>query len=116
LNRISNLNVIGLDISEKMLEEARKRSDKTFVQGSSEKLKFKDSTFNAVLTVTILEFLDDYEKGVREIARVAKFEGKLLAMMLSPKSEYFREEIKKAGGYLRRIKYADPKQIRDYIL
>jgi ubiquinone/menaquinone biosynthesis C-methylase UbiE len=69
---LPNLNVIGLDISEEMLEEARKRSDKAFVQGNAEKLKFEDSTFDAVFTVATLEFLDDYQKAVKEIARVTK--------------------------------------------
>jgi ubiquinone/menaquinone biosynthesis C-methylase UbiE len=41
---LPNLNIIGLDISEEMLEEARKRIDKTFFQGNVEDLKFEDST------------------------------------------------------------------------
>ena len=112
---LPNLNIIGLDISEETLEEARKRSDKTFVQGNAEKLKFEDSTFDAVFTVTTLEFLDDYQKAVKEIARVTKPNGKILVMVLNPKSEYFREEIKKPGDYFRRIKNTNPKEIRDYI-
>lgn len=112
---LSELNIIGLDISEEMLEEARKRSDKTFVQGNAEKLEFKDSMFDAAFTVTTLEFLEDYRKAVKEIARVTKLNGKILVMMLNPKSEYFREEIKKPGDYFRRIKHANPKEIRDYV-
>jgi len=112
---LPTLNIIGLDISDEMLEEARKRSDKTFVQGNAEKLEFKDSTFDAVFTVTTLEFLEDYRKAVKEMARVTKPDGKILVMMLNPKSEYFRQEIKKASDYFRRIKHTDPKEIRDYI-
>ena len=105
----------GLDISEEMLEEARKRSEKAFVQANAEKLQFEDSTFDAVFTVTTLEFLDDYTKAVREIARITKPNGKILVMMLNLKSEYFREEIKKPSAYFKRIKNTDPKEIRDYI-
>jgi len=112
---LPSLNIIGLDISEEMLEEAKKRSDKAFVQGNAEKLEFKDSTFDAVFTVTTLEFLDDYRKAVSEMARVTKPEGKILVMMLNPKSEYFREEIKKPGDYFRRIKNSNPREIKDYI-
>ena len=36
-------------------------------------------------------------------------------MLLNPKSEYFREEIKKPGDYFKRIKHHDLKEIRDYI-
>jgi len=112
---LPSLNIIGLDISEEMLEEARKRSSKAFVQGNAEKLQFEDSTFDAVFTVTTLEFLDDYKKAVEEMARVTKPKGKILVMMLNPKSEYFREEIEKPDAYFKRIKHADPREIKDYL-
>jgi len=35
---LPSLNIIGLDTSEEMLEEARKKSDKTFIQGNVEEL------------------------------------------------------------------------------
>ena len=102
---LPTLNIIGLDVSREILEKARKRSDKTFVQGKAEKLQFKDSTFDAVFTITTLEFLDDYQDAVKEMARVTKLKGKILVMLLNPKSEYFREEIKKPGDYFKRIKH-----------
>ena len=109
------LNIIGLDSSEEMLEEARRRSDKTFVLGNTEQLKFEDSAFDAVFTVTTLEFLEDYKKAVEEMARVTKQHGKILAMMLNPKSEYFKEGSMKPGDYFKRIKHTNLKEIRDYI-
>jgi ubiquinone/menaquinone biosynthesis C-methylase UbiE len=65
---LPSLNIIGLDSSEEMLEEARKRSDKTFVLGNAEQLKIEDSVFDAVFTVTTIEFLDDYRIAIKEIA------------------------------------------------
>jgi len=112
---LPNLDIIGFDVSEEMLEEARKRSDKAFIRGNAEHLKFKDSTFDVVFAVTTLEFLEDYRKAVKEITRVTKPDGKILLIMLNPRSEYFRQEIKKPGDYFRRIKHIDPKEIRDYI-
>jgi len=112
---LPSLSIVGLDISEEMLEEAKKRSNKTFVLGSAEHLTFKDSAFDAVFTVTTLEFLDDYPRAVKEIARVTRQYGKILAMMLNPDSEYFKEEIKKPDDYFRRIKHTNLKEIRDYI-
>jgi ubiquinone/menaquinone biosynthesis C-methylase UbiE len=111
---LPSLNIIGLDISKEMLEEARKRSNKTFIQGNVEDLKFEDSTFDAVFTVTTLEFLNNYKKAVKEIARVTKRYGKFLVMMLNPKSEYFKEELKKPGDYFRRITHTNLQEIRDY--
>jgi len=52
-----------------MLREARKRSDKTFVLCDATNLLFKDSSLDAVFTVTTLEFLEDYRSTVKEIAR-----------------------------------------------
>lgn len=112
---LPSLNIVGLDSSEELLEEARKGSNKTFVLGNAEHMSFKDSTFDAVFTVATLEFLDDYQKAVREIARVTKQHAKILAMMLNPESEYFGREIKKPGGYFRRIKHTNLLEIRNYI-
>jgi ubiquinone/menaquinone biosynthesis C-methylase UbiE len=112
---LPTLNIIGLDISEDMLEEARKRSDKTFIQGDATDLTFHDATFDAVFTVTTLEFLEDYRKAVQEIARVTKPQGKLLVMMLNPHSEYFRENVRRPGDYFQRIKHTNTKEIREYV-
>ena len=107
---LPSLNIIGLDVSEEMLEEARKRSDKTFIQGNVEELQFQDSIFDAVFTVTTLEFLDDYKKAVTEIARVTKSQGKIVVMMLNTKSEYFRENVERPGDYFQKIKHTIPKR------
>jgi ubiquinone/menaquinone biosynthesis C-methylase UbiE len=112
---LPTLNIIGLDISEDMLEEARKRSDKTFIQGNATDLEFHDSTFDAVFTVTTLEFLDDYQKAVQEIARVTNPRGKLVVMMLNPHSEYFRENVRRPGDYFQRIKHTNTKEMREYV-
>ncbi len=112
---LPKLNIIGLDISEEMLVEARKRSDKTFIQSDATALEFHDSTFDAVFTVTTLEFLEDYQKAVREIARVTKPKGKLLVMMLNPHSKYLRENMKRPGDYLQRIKHSNTTEIREHI-
>jgi len=111
---LPSLNIIGLDVSEEMLEEARKKSNKTFIQGNVEELLFQDSIFDAVFTVTTLEFLDDYKKAVTEIARVTKPQGKIVVMVLNTKSEYFRENVKRPGDYFQKIKHTNTKEIRDY--
>jgi ubiquinone/menaquinone biosynthesis C-methylase UbiE len=112
---LPTLNIIGVDISEDMLEEARKRSNKTFIQGDATDLEFHDAAFDAVFTVTTLEFLEDYQKAVREIARVTNSQGKLVAMMLNPRSEYFRENARRPGDYFQRIKHTNTKEMREYV-
>ena len=49
------------------------------------------------------------------IARVTEPYGKVLTMMLNPKSEYFREGAKEPNCYFRRIKHTDLEEIKKYI-
>jgi ubiquinone/menaquinone biosynthesis C-methylase UbiE len=112
---LSDLNIIGLDNSTEALEEARKRSDRKFVLGDACNLPFLDRSFDGAFTVTTLEFLDDYQKAVDEIARVLESGGKLVAMVLNPESEYFKCHFSRPDSYFRRIKNPYPKEIEKYI-
>jgi ubiquinone/menaquinone biosynthesis C-methylase UbiE len=111
---LPHFNITGLDISEDMLNEARVRSEKTFIHGNAEDLPFDDVTFDAVFTVATLEFLDDYQQAITEIARVTKPQGKFVAMVLNPESEYFTNEILKPGDYFNRMKHLDVQLIKNF--
>lgn len=112
--RLATLDITGLDASEEMLKEARKRSNKTFVLGNAENLDFDDSAFDAVLYVTTLEFVDDYKKVIQETYRVTKPNGKLLIIILNPASEYFQKHAQRENSYFRRIKHTNLEKIRNY--
>lgn len=69
--------IVGLDLSEGMLNVARKKViDKniaekiTFVQGDSENLPFKDNSFEAVTVSFGVRNFENLEKGLSEIHRV----------------------------------------------
>src|SRR3990167_4105242 len=64
--KLSELNITGLDNSKEILEEARKRSNKTFVLGDAESLSFDNASFDAVFYVATLEFVDSYRKAIQE--------------------------------------------------
>ena len=113
--KLSELNITGLDNSKEILEEARKRSNKTFVLGDAESLSFDNASFDAVFYVATLEFVDSYRKAIQEAYRVTKPNGKLLVMMLNPKSEYFHEHFQREGSYFRKIRHTNLREIRDYI-
>ena len=113
--KIKDLNITGLDSSEEMLEESRRRSNKTFVLGNAENLDFSDSSFDAVFYAATLEFIDDCQKAIQEALRVTKPNGKLLVMMLNPESEYFHEHMRREGSYFRKVKHTNLKKIRDHI-
>jgi len=113
--QLQDLNITGLDASSEMLEEARKRSNKTFALGNAEKLNFDDSSFDAVFYVATLEFIEDYQKAIQEAYRVTKPNGKLLVMILNPQSKYFHEHIQRQGSYFKKVRHTNIKEIRDYI-
>jgi len=98
-----------------MLEEARRRSNKTFILGDAENLPFKNASFDAVFYAATLEFVNNYQKAIKEAARVLEPEGKLIVMMLNPKSDYFFQHMQKENSYFRKIKHTNLKEIRDYI-
>lgn len=71
-------NVTGLDFSEKMLEVAAHRLEKShgarlkFMQGDAQSLPFPDSSFDAVTVGYGLRNLSNLETGLREMVRVSR--------------------------------------------
>lgn len=112
---LPELNIIGLDNSREMLEEARKSSGKKFVFSDAKHLDFPEESFDGAFMVTTLEFLDDYKKVVDEVVRVLEPNGKFVAMILNPESEYFKSHMHKADSYFRKIKHTNLKEIEGYI-
>ncbi|HEV2327821.1 MAG TPA: bifunctional demethylmenaquinone methyltransferase/2-methoxy-6-polyprenyl-1,4-benzoquinol methylase UbiE [Verrucomicrobiae bacterium] len=70
--------VTGLDFSEKMLEVAAHRLEKShcshlkFMQGDAQSLPFPDNSFDAVTVGYGLRNLSNLETGLREMVRVAR--------------------------------------------
>ncbi|MES2837219.1 MAG: bifunctional demethylmenaquinone methyltransferase/2-methoxy-6-polyprenyl-1,4-benzoquinol methylase UbiE [Bacteroidota bacterium] len=82
--------IIGVDISEGMLEMGRKKmaaknlSHKIeLVKGDSEKLNFNDNTFDAVTVAFGVRNFENLEKGLADIYRVLKPNGKLVVLEFS---------------------------------
>lgn len=76
------LDVVGMDISRKMLETAlvrRERESKHhLVQAEALRLPFKDNTFDNVLFVRSLKYVKDYFGVLDEVSRVLQCKGKLV--------------------------------------
>lgn len=82
--------VVGVDLSEKMLEIARgKLPDVEFVRASAYNLPFNDESFDLVLSVTMFEFLREPERAVREIHRVLKPGGEVIIGTMNGRSLWF---------------------------
>ncbi len=82
--------VIGVDISEGMLEVARKKITERRLEpvfsvqaGDSEGLHFPDNTFDAITVAFGVRNFENLEKGLRDMHRVLKPGGKLVVLEFS---------------------------------
>jgi len=102
-------NVTGLDISKEALDQAPD-SVRT-VAGPAEKTGFVDCSFDAVVYVASVQFIERYKQAIKETARVLRSGGKLLVMLLNPQAEFFKEKIKKPDSYVNKIKHTSLSEI-----
>lgn len=82
--------IIGIDISERMLEIGRKKIKKLGLQekiellnGDSETINMKSNSFDAVTVAFGVRNFQDLERGLTEILRVIKPGGKLVVLEFS---------------------------------
>ena len=73
-DKLARGQVVGLDISSKMLGCAAKHSDQ-LILGNSQKLPLKDNSFDVVFCRSLLHHLPEPELGVKEISRVLRPQG-----------------------------------------
>jgi ubiquinone/menaquinone biosynthesis C-methylase UbiE len=71
-----NFNIIGVDISKEMLAEAEKKPYTKLINQNIEKpLNFKNSSFDAVLLIGVMELIEDPSILFFEINRILKNNG-----------------------------------------
>lgn len=97
--------VTGLDISREALKctSGKIRT----VMARAEDMPFPDSSFDAVVLVASLQFVDNVQKVVERSVSVLRPEGMILAMLLNPESAFFKEKLRQPDSYVRRIKHPD---------
>ncbi|MGD9676852.1 MAG: class I SAM-dependent methyltransferase [Vulcanibacillus sp.] len=96
------LDVTSIDQSKGMLEVARKKSEKenlniNFIYGDAHSLDFEDCTFDIVISVTAIEFMENASIVLKEAYRVLKPKGRLVVGLLTKNSswgEMYRQSIK----------------------
>jgi len=74
------LDVVGVDISGAMLNEARRLGGPRYVPGDAHSLPFSDRSFDVVALITALEFLRDPARALAQAVRVAR-QGVLLGAL-----------------------------------
>ena len=110
-----DLNIIGIDLSYEMVHLANKITNANkFIVGNAEELPFKDNSFDCLMYITSLEFINNYKSAIDEAVRVLSRDGKIIVLMLNPESEYFKERIDKEGYIKENIKH-NAYKIKEYL-
>ena len=87
--------IVGLDISEGMLEVGKQKISKAnlsktidMVVGDSENIPFEDNTFDAITVSFGVRNFEDLDKGLQEICRVLKPGGKFVVLETSNPTKF----------------------------
>ena len=90
-SRPGRFRIVAMDSSAAMARECSTRTHRLdhvrTVTGSIERIPLADASLDVVLAMGVLEYVD-LEKALKEIGRVLRPEGHLLATMLNPSSPY----------------------------
>ena len=116
--RLNPDKIIGIDISEGMLEMGRKKMAKRGLDskielrsGDSEKLPFEENKFDAIIVAFGVRNFENLEKGLSEMLRVLKPGGKVVVLEFSKPTVfpfrhlyhfYFRFVLPKIGRWVSR--------------
>ena len=105
--------VVGVDLLERMVQQARERARGNRVEGravfaasEARRLPFRDGTFDAVIMESLNVFFEDKLSAIREYARVTRRGGSVGMSELT----WLREPSAEQAAYYRRTVYADTLQ------
>ncbi|MBU2888007.1 bifunctional demethylmenaquinone methyltransferase/2-methoxy-6-polyprenyl-1,4-benzoquinol methylase UbiE [Gilvimarinus agarilyticus] len=100
LNQLAPDKVIGVDISEGMLEMGREKMKRLGVDdkiemsmGDSEQLLFEDNKFDAVVAAFGVRNFQDLEKGLADMRRVLKDGGKIVILEFSTPTAFPMKQL-----------------------
>ena len=107
---------VGVEPARAMAAIARKRGIKV-LEAYAEELPFEDESFDFVLMVTVLCFLADPFRALREATRVLKPRGRLIIGMIDPDSPLGRayEANKKKSKFYRQAKFHPVGQVLKWL-
>lgn len=97
--------VTGLDISEEALRCAP--DGVRTVVGRAEDMSFPDSSFDAAIFVASLQFIEDYPKVIKRTAAILRPEGKIIIMLLNPRSAFYNSMRLNPDSYVNLIRHTD---------
>lgn len=97
--------VVGVDVSLQAL--AGSTTQVRAVAASAHQLPFADATFDVVLFVVSLQFVEEYQSAITEAARVLRPQGRIIVLLLNPASAFFKGKSTTADSYVAKIRHTD---------
>ncbi|MBN1365015.1 MAG: class I SAM-dependent methyltransferase [Syntrophaceae bacterium] len=106
-------NVTGLDISAEALKCAP--DNVRTVAGRVEEMSFPELSFDAVIYVASIQFVENYREALRRSFKVLRPEGKIIAMLLNPQSDFFKNKRIEPESYVNFIKHTSLNEIESFM-
>lgn len=106
-------NVTGLDISAEALKCAPDSIRK--FAGSAESMPFVESSFDAVIYVASLQFIENYRKALQQTLKVLRPNGRIVLMLINPESDFFKDRLREPDSYVNLIKHKRLDNIEDVV-
>jgi len=106
-------NMTGLDISREALK-CVPDNVRTFT-GRAEDMSFAKSSFDAVIYVASLQFIEDYQKALQRSFAVLKSKGKIIVMLLNPQSDFFKKRRLEPDSYINLIRHTNLNEMEKVI-
>lgn len=98
-----DLDITGIDFSKNMLRKAKNKVDNkkniNLIEMDAQDMKFDDNTFDTVVTSCVFCSVPDPIKGLKEIRRVCKNNGKIIML------EHMRSNNKLVGKFMDLINF-----------
>jgi ubiquinone/menaquinone biosynthesis C-methylase UbiE len=101
--------VVGLDVSAEALEGAP--DGLRTVAARAEEMPFAAASFDVVIAIVSLQFIEDYPTAIAKIAQVLRPGGRVIIMLLNPRSRFFRSKQAEPDSYVRKIRHTNLAQL-----
>jgi ubiquinone/menaquinone biosynthesis C-methylase UbiE len=106
-------NVTGLDISAEALKCAPD-SVRT-IAGMAEDMPFPDASFDALIYIASLQFIEDYKKVLQRSVNILRPESKIIVMLLNPESDFLKKMSLEPDSYINFIRHTNLNEIKNFM-
>lgn len=101
--------VTGLDVSREALKYAPDQV--RTIMARLEDVALPESSFDAVIYVVSLQFIENYRKALEKTVSVLRANGQIIVLLLNTHSAFFKEKVKDPDSYIHKIRHADLSEI-----